>query len=367
MRWLQSRWFPWLLLGLFTGAFAMYWALIGPLQDKEALKYTGCARDVLRGDTADVFGNYLGFSSYVLFLLPFVAIGKPMLAVFAQGALALAAARALSQLVSRISGQVGAGHLALVLVIACVPLQLWMMALYTESFFASLLVLFLERITRTGTYDPIALCLGFLLLFARPVGLLFVGPAIIWKVAESGIVRLPRWIRCGLYGGILLVAVSLPGIAPDQLRPIVEGDVICGFPDCPGTIDALNGSSILAAQRHLLANEPVTYVIGLFMRRAASLFTLVRPYYSLPHNVFLACYYVLFALGAFGWWRWRSHPILRLLTTVFILYTALIGLTHDEWSGRFLVPLWPLICAFAALGLMRFLPQDTARIDASTA
>ena len=42
-----------------------------------------------------------------------------------------------------------------------------------------------------------------------------------------------------------------------------------------------------------------------------------------------------------------------LLLAVVLLNVVLIGLTYDEWNGRFLVPLWPLIIVFAASGLDR--------------
>jgi len=59
---------------------------------------------------------------------------------------------------------------------------------------------------------------------------------------------------------------------------------------------------------------------------------------------------VLFALALVGWWRSRAHPITGLLAAILLLNTALIGFTYDEWNGRFLVPLWPVLLAWSVIG-----------------
>ena len=44
-----------------------------------------------------------------------------------------------------------------------------------------------------------------------------------------------------------------------------------------------------------------------------------------------------------------------------LVNTLLVGLTHDEWSGRFLVPLWPIIVIMAALGVWDLWTKRIAR------
>ncbi len=319
------------------------------LADKEALKYVGCAQEVLRGDVHDLFGNYLKYGSYVLFLVPFVAIGLAPWAVLAQALLAVAAAFAVARMVERMTDDHRSGDIAFGLVLVCIPLQQWVLALYTESFFASIAVLFLERVTRPGRMDGVTLFWALLLVFARPVGMLFVGPALLWKLADQLPIPFPRKLRNAGYVLVLLLAISLPGIARDQLAPIVEGHVICGFPELPGAMDHFNGTSILQAQISLFQHSP-TYATGLFFRRLGSLFTLTRTYYSTAHNAFLAAHYVLLLLALYGWWRWRTCAVIGLLAVVLLLNALLVGFTHDEWSGRFLVPVWPLMLMMAALG-----------------
>lgn len=358
MRFAAIRWKDLLPYMVLCAVFITTWAARGVLADKEALKYTGCAADLLHGNTTDLFGNYKGFASYVLFLVPFMAVGAPQLAVGAQMILALFALRALGALARRISGSARAEFVAMLMGAVCIPWQQWTIALYSESFFTNMLLLFLERITRTTRPDGGLIALALVLLCARPVGLLFVGPALLWKLNAGRTVPLPSWSMFLGHAAVLVLAIALPGIPRDQMTPIVEGHVICGFPERPGAMEGFTGSSILRAQTHLFATEPVGYAVGLFFRRVLSLFTLPRPYYSSGHNVFLALHYAFFVLAFIGVRRFFADRIVRLVLATALCYTMLIGLAHDEWSGRFLVPLWPLLTLFAGISFAeRSAPQ----------
>lgn len=337
----------WYAVALFMAALAALWASRGIHDDKEALKYVGCAQDLLRGDPYDLFGSYKAYAGYVLFLAPFVALGIPWLAVAAQAVLAVLAAFALARLVERISGSVRSGTAAFMICLFCYPFQEWVLALYTESFFASIAVLFLERVTRPGPMRWGVFALAAVLLVARPIGVLFVLPVLIWRMRF--LFEFPPGLRPVAYAAVLMFVLMAPGVARHQLGVIVEGHVICGFPERPGALTGFHGTTVLDAQMELF-REPV-YAAGLFARRSLSLFSLTRSYYSLGHNLLLLPCYALFVLAPVGWWRWRKQPLVGLLSAIFLLNTALIGFTYDEWNGRFLVPLWPIVIGFAAAGV----------------
>jgi hypothetical protein len=223
-------------------------------------------------------------------------------------------------------------------------------ALYTESFFTCMAVLFLERITRDERPKWSVWLFASIVLFTRPVGILFVGPAIIWWIsnAAGGERRALWWL---IQGAFLLAVLALPGIDRDKLRIIVEGEVISGSSRYPGAIDRLEGSSVMAAQWLLIKEHPVGEVLGLFFRRISSLFTLTRPWYSSGHNALLAAHYLLYPLAVIGWIRYRRDRRIALLSIVLLFNALLIGFTYDEWSGRFLVPLFPILILFAASGV----------------
>ena len=360
LRLLGSPHSRWAIVGIHLLLLAGIHTEQGVLTDKEALKYIGCASGVLHGDFSDLFGNYLKYGAYVLFLLPFVALGIPALAVVPQIILGILAALALGRFVTRIThasgrqaAQPAAGNLAMALLLLCHPVQQWTLALYTEAFFTSMAILFVERITRHKGPDAWTIALALLTVFARPVGMLFVGPALLWKAAQHpAFARLKAWLPAG-YAAVLLLAISLPGIRAPQLEPIVEAHIVAGFPRDAGAMAHFHGSSILAAQRFLLERHGAAEWALLFLRRAASLPDLTRPYYSTAHNLLNGLWMLLYPLALWGLWRWRGHPTVRLVAAMLVLHMLLVGLTHDEWSGRFMVPLLPWVIACAALVMSR--------------
>jgi hypothetical protein len=347
--WLGSPRARWGIVGLHLLFLLGIYLYQGIHTDKEALKYLGCAQDILQGDLTDILGNYLKYGAYVLFLLPFVALGVPELAVFAQIILGILGAVALSRIVVRITGNAVAGNLAMALLLLCYPVQQWTLALYTESFFTSMAILFVERITRAQRPDVWTIALAVITVFARPVGMLFVGPALVWKTTGSDA---PKWLK-GLrwpgYAAVLLVAISLPGIRAPQLEPIVDAHIIAGIAEDPGALAEFEGSSILAAQAFLMKRHGVRDWLWLGARRIASLYTLPRGYFSTVHNMLVAAWMLLYPLAIWGSRSWHELPQVRLVLVILLLHTLLVGLTHDEWSGRFVVPLLPWVILLALL------------------
>lgn len=327
------------------------WRVEGIHADKEALKYLGCAEQVLHGDLHDLLGNYLPYGTYILFLLPFVAMGLPLLAVPVQVALSVLAAQALGRLTSRMAGDGRAGTLATGLFLLCIPIQAWTLSLYTESLFTSLLCLLLDQVLAREKPGRWALPLALLVLFGRPVGLLFVGPLLIWWLGA-------RWsppMRAAACAGVLGVALFNPRVAAPQLEIIAGSDVLCGCGNDPAATVGFHGRSVFDTQVHLVERHGAAPHAMLVMKRFASLFTFTRPSYSRSHNLVLMAYYLLYPLAVAGLWWMRERRLAGPFIAIPAIYALLVGFTCDEWSGRFLVPLLPVIIAPAAMGVMYFL------------
>ncbi|HQV75978.1 MAG: hypothetical protein KBA60_09425 [Flavobacteriales bacterium] len=338
----------WVIIGLHLVLLLVLVLHFEVLVDKEALKYVGCAQEVLEGEYADLTGNYLKYGSYILFLVPFVAIGAPWLAFFAQLALGVLAALAMGKMVRRSSGSKRVGNLSMAVLLLCWPVQFWVLALYTESFFTSMVILFMERVTREGKAGPLVYLLGLITVFARPVGVLFVGPALLWSWTKdlSPVVR--RYVRVGGSFAILFFAITIPHIERAQLSPIVEGQVIAGLPEGSPDMAQFTGTTIANAQLYFIRNHSVGETLFLAVRRVFSLYSFHRSWYSILHNVVSSVWYLLYPVALFGLWRGWKEGALRLVALVLLVNTILIGLTHDEWSGRFLVPLVPWVIYLAA-------------------
>lgn len=346
------------LIGLHLTLLLVIGMQQGVLVDKEALKYSGCARDVLAGDFHDLFGNYLKYAAYILFLVPFVALDSLLLAIAAQIAIGIVAAEALGRWVERSSGNVGIGRLAMALFLLCPLIQTWTLALYTEHLFTCSAILFIERLDREHRPTPSVIALGLITLFTRPTGMLFVMPAIAWRLRERLPAPLRAWLLPFTGTTVLLFALTVPRIEHAQLAPIAAGQVIAGVGGMGA--DDLQGHTIGAAQRYLVHHVGWMEWGRITLRRIISLFTLTRPYFSPVHNVVNAVFFALYPLAIIGLWRsWRQHRV-RFVLALILLNGALVALTHDEWSGRFVVPLLPWIVALAVLAFAEHRPSKAA-------
>ncbi len=350
-----ARWF---IIGLHLALLLVIGMQQGVLVDKEALKYSGCARDVLAGDFHDLFGNYLKYATYILFLVPFVALDSLWLAIASQIVIGIVAAEALGRWTERSSGNLGLGRLAMAIFLLCPLIQTWALALYTEHLFTCSVILFIEQLDREHRLTPPMIALGLITLFGRPTGVLFVIPAIAWRLRE----RLPAPMRAWLVpftgAAILIFALAVPRIEHAQLAPIAAGQVIAGVGGMGA--DDLQGHTIGAAQRYLVHHVGWMEWGRITLRRISSLFTLTRPYFSPVHNVVNAVFFALYPLAVIGLWRsWRQDRV-RSVLAVILLNSALVALTHDEWSGRFVVPLLPWIIALAVLAFAEHRPSKAA-------
>lgn len=341
----------WVIIGLHVLLLAALGAQQGLLVDKEALKYTGCAQAVLQGDLHDLGGNYLKYAAYVLFLVPFVAVGKVWPVIVAQVLLGIIASEALARLTERATGNMGLGRLAMALFLLCPLVQQWTLALYTEHFFTCVSVLFLERLDRHRRPTAAVITLGLLTLFARPVGMFFVAPAMLWIHRDRVPTVLRPWllpVGCAL---LFAFAFFIPPVKTAQLAPIATGQVIAGLggTGSPGPF----GTTLANAQAHLFADVGPWEWLRITYQRALSLFTLTRAYYSPLHNGLAAIWYLLYPLALLGLVRWYRRPLVAMASTILGLNVLLVALTHDEWSGRFLVPLLPCIILFAVCGTQK--------------
>ncbi len=341
----------WVIFGLHLFLLAAIGTQQGLLVDKEALKYTGCASAVLRGDLHDLGGNYLKYAAYVLFLVPFVAVGKVWPVVVAQVLLGILASEALGRLTERTTANMGLGRLAMALFLLCPLIQQWALALYTEHFFTCMSVLFVERLDRHRHFTATVITLGLITLFARPVGMFFVAPATFWIFRDRVPTALRPWllpVGCGL---LFAVAFFILPVKTAQLAPIATGQVIAGV-DGTGSPGPF-GTTLANAQLHLYADVGPWEWLRITGQRARSLFTLTRAYFSPLHNDLAAIWYLLYPLALLGLVRWHRRHLVAVACTTLCLNTLLIAFTHDEWSGRFLVPLLPCIILLAVCGVQK--------------
>lgn len=339
----------WWILTAHSLLLLAIWVQHGILLDKEALKYTECAEQVLRRDLSGL-AHYRLYSAFVLFLVPFFALGLPVAAVIAQAGLGVMAAFAMRRIVQALDGTAWQADMAFGIFLLLYPLQTWTLALYSESFFVSVSMLFLAEAMRQKITWWRFSALALVVLFARPVGILFVAPL----VARAASIQL------GLKRGHLIQATSLtlllallvlPIMDADLLGVVVEGHAIGGFPKFPGMGQPVQGSSLASAEMQLIHDHGIGAWCALVFERIGWLLFAGRPYFSTLHNALIAPVALLYPFALITVFRRRGQTLIMALSAMLLLNIVVVALTFAEWNGRFLVPMLPVFIVLAALSL----------------
>lgn len=333
--------------------------------DKEAAKYIGSAQDLLMGDLTDTLGRYRAYIGYILFLVPFTTLGLLTGAALVQAALSLLAAFLLRRIVLDLTGRPGAAFFAMACYLLAYPIIKWSLTLYSEGLFIPAGVLLIA-----WTVHPHAPKAGIALALLwytsmRPTGILLALPLLLYcSPWTPSIPDRVKWIGLALLAFAILF---LPVLPDDQLRGMAEGHVVltdrAPYPDASGH---LTGRSLMAVQQALIREVGPGGWLQITLERAGSFLLPVRPWYSWPHNAIVLPIVLLYPFAALGAWIGRQRPLVRALTTAVLFHMALVMLTYDEWGGRFLGPVLPLIIVLAEVGIGHWSGRRTGRQQSGT-
>ncbi|MDX9750667.1 MAG: hypothetical protein RBT71_06265 [Flavobacteriales bacterium] len=360
-RWTAHPSLAWCLVALHLVFMGVLYHVQGVQADKEALKYLGAAADLLRGDASGLLGRYALYAGYILFLVPFVAVGMPLLAVGVQMLLGVAAAFALRRMVLRAGVPASVANGAMAVLLFAHPVQQWSLSLYSEGLFIPLVVLFMEQALHPRPQGWRLVLLGACVALVRPTGLLFVVPAVV--LPGHGFfgwlpVRLRWWLAAAPMAGLLFA----PALPPDQLAGIVQQHVVLGFPQRPDAAYDPAVRTLAQVQAEAIRVDGAAHWAWTLVRRAVALFNPMRPWFSHTHNLMVAPLLLLYPVALRGLWRTRGSAMGRTCLAVLAWNAMLVALTYAEWGGRFLAPLLPVVVLCAALGM----PARAAMADRGT-
>ncbi|MDO7851002.1 hypothetical protein [Hymenobacter convexus] len=318
-------------------------------------------------------GHNLRYVLYPLFQSLWLRLGLGWWGIVAgQMAVSALATRAVYQGTRRLAaGKRGAAALATFLFIAWPDIQPFNVFLLTESLFISLVALSFGAFTRLRAGGPRRWLVFFMLLLltalARPNGFLVALAAALagldalrrapdrrpWRAALLGLVLLAPLLWAALNHQLAtyyLMDTYQRGelIFRSQLWAVHQAAPLIMPP--PGTGPAMR---VL----YFAVHNPL-YLSRLMLGKLFVFVSYLKPHYSLAHRV----------LGVLVLWPayWlaaraarRRGPVWRparvFLAAIFLLQTAIIMLTVDDWDVRFLAPVLPVAFVLAALELeLRF-------------
>jgi hypothetical protein len=109
-----------------------------------------------------------------------------------------------------------------------------------------------------------------------------------------------------------------------------------------------------------IAGNPV-YSAKLFFTKAFYLLAHARPFWSTIHNVFsIVILLPLYFLFGKGMGIQTANKDIKIFAGIYlVLHIVSVGLTTEDWDGRFLMPMLPVIFLFAAGGLSSLLKKTS--------
>jgi hypothetical protein len=247
------------------------------------------------------------------------------------------------------------------LLICYLPIQQWNTCLLTESIFISLILLFVRAfsIEKKSHKWLILILISILAATVRPNG----GILFFTCMSVYGIQFIQQDKKISiLFTMIIAIALFLLHSFTDTFYQFLldsfnKGEIICGYnhwtsPYKTNIQNDHSSGSIIKILELFFAN-PIKSM-QLFASRFFALWSDMRSYYSLSHNLFIGLYLIIaYAAAIIGFIQYRK--VFTELASATLLYcginSLLIMITYADWDGRFLAPLLPMVFIWSGLGI----------------
>lgn len=315
----------------------------------EADKYITAATKISLSNVSDVLQHQWFSSTYIIFVAIGLQLGLSLKTVlFVQYLVSLLGYYYFYKfLVSCSFFSKSYSRICMFLVLCCPIIFYWQLTLFSESFFIALSMIATYFAFNSMAKKNIVLTVLFalLLMFCRPVGVFYV-LALLYVVMKINKVKPASILTAGSFFILVLLTVFVfplhyKGIA----LPVFQGSVICGYPLYPDAILPEGNYTLMNVYSALIEQRGWGEWFVLFFRKAISFFTLTRPYYSTSHNLINAAHYIFLLVALYSFYRLKKER-LHCLVTNFVMVVTFSGalltvLFYNEWSERYIVPLFP--------------------------
>lgn len=331
----------------------------------EAEKYIDNANRILNRQELrnGVFGFF--YLVYSLLVALFVKLSVNLAAVaVVQIILSFLAGLALYALLLSSLGNKTIAFIFFLAFLLCYPVQKWNFYLYSESLHNSLLVIgiyFFDKLLRENKPGQLLVfgILILLILFSRPVGLLFLLSFLVvlitWFYRNKK--KLLFYLTLTISLATVVIIVNSPAAAfinPDSLKRM---EVICQVPETNADSNYREFNRQGLYKAYTVIKDEVGFG-NFFMngfKKLGYFFCMYRGYYSWQNNLLLICFTVFYPFALIGTFAGQGQRfnLVKLFSISYLIYTSLaIFFTCDDWANRFISPLFPFILILASGGVL---------------
>jgi hypothetical protein len=361
---MKLRWILCILLLLFLSVQLFFFVKVGVRQSVDSPFYLKNAEFLKHGIIPE--GRALWYSGYALFLsLILVAGGSFQTIVVIQILLSCLAAYCIYLSVDKLSQNKSAGILAILLYMVWIPIHEWETFIYTESLFTSCCVFLFTALlfSKTRLHFVLTALLFLFTFFIRPAGF-----SLVVALAGYAVATFPlSWFRVvfpvtAALGFIALLIANKMIHFYDPVPSYVSAEII--YPKITLGVVPPEELFIPDNKRPLekvffFALYNPHYFLKLFLIKVALFYGNIKPYYSLLHNAAIVLFlYPLYYFACTGFKTITAYGKEKSFIASFILANGLmVGLTTENWDGRFLVPVLPFVFIVSSVPFLHILKR----------
>lgn len=331
----------------------------------EADKFIENANRIINGQELfnGIFGYFYILYSLLVALCIKLSLNLLFVGIFQIG-LSFLSAFCLYKLLKQVLVNNNIAFLFFLAYLLCYPVQKWNFFLYSESVHTSLLVIGIYYFNKWLFEKQRSSLISFLIvllliLFSRPVGLLFLLSVftvlIFWLYQNKK--RILFYILTGISIVSVVIILNSPFTAfvnPDSIRRM---EIICQVPESNNAVAYKEYNREGLYKAFIVIKDEIGFrnFFKTGVKKLGCFFGMYRPYYSWQNNLLLICFTVFYPFVVIGLFSktFKNFYYVRLFSMAYLLFTTIgIFFTCDEWSNRFISPVFPFILILAAGGFL---------------
>ncbi len=255
-----------------------------------------------------------------------------------------------------------------------IKFQQWNLILYTDAIFSHMVIISIYALVKSRSVKEI-ICVILLILFTS-----FLRPTGLGLLIATSLYFVHKWTR-DKKNSIYPTRIALVLLAPffALFLNAILNDFIDSF------MESYKMAEIIYPKINIIVDEPsYLYIpdsnqqplIRLFlfiitnpiyfikMSAVKGLLFLghVKPYYSFFHNLIIVGFlYPIYFFAIKGYLAMKKSSLKLLISSFLIFQFLTICLTTENWDGRFLLPILPLIFILSSIGLSGYSNKKLAR------
>jgi hypothetical protein len=333
----------------------------------DSMRYIDAANDILNGKNIlnDRAATYMGYDLLLAGIFA-LGLGNTGVVLF-QIILTLLATLCLYKITYRISRNCLASYLTAIFYITALELHSFNFYILTDSFSASMFIISFYLISHVKNAKQLFYTIPIIFLTAsiRPLNFIILLSAALfifislWYQKEKRLVVLIFSIFAATLPFLFLIVNKMAYYIP-FVDLYLNGQIIWSYKDnaisLPANVfvDPNYGPNTLMGI-FSFAWHNLAYMAKLATLKVYYLFAHTKPFYSPLHNWLIIFYfypiYILAALGLLQ--KSFSRPTKIMVASYCLLQIIIVMFSYEDWDGRFLQSIMPIIYIFSAIGLVK--------------